>query len=83
MLNSRTLLDVALNELGTNALAATPNTQLFNMTGQPAMSVPLHWNDAGLPIGVQFAAPFGGEGLLFQLASQLEQARPWAERSPV
>jgi len=83
MLNSRTLLDVALNELGTNALAATPNTQLFNMTGQPAMSVPLHWNDAGLPIGVQVAAPFGGEGLLFQLASQLEQARPWAERSPL
>ena len=82
-LNSRRLLDVALNELGTNALAPTPNTQLFNMTGQPAMNVPLFWNDAGLPIGVQIAAPFGAEGLLFQLAAQLEQARPWSGRSPV
>lgn len=81
-LNSRKLLDMALQELGTNALAATPNTQLFNMTGQPAMSVPLYWNQAGLPIGVQLAAPFGCEGLLFRLAAQLEQARPWAHRLP-
>lgn len=68
--------------LAANSLERTPNTQLFNQTGQPAMSVPLHWNAAGLPIGVQFAARFGDEATLFRLAAQLEQARPWAGRMP-
>jgi len=76
------LLNTALRALGTNALAATPNTQLFNQTGQPAMSVPLHTNDAGLPIGVQLAAGFGQEATLFRLAAQLEEAQPWADRLP-
>jgi amidase len=53
-----------------------------NITGNPAMSVPLHWNDDGLPIGMHFLAPFGDEATLFRLAGQLEQARPWADRWP-
>lgn len=78
----RFILDKLLETLGANALEKTPNTQVANQTGVPAMSVPLSWNAAGLPIGVQFMAPFGDEATLFQLAAQLETARPWAGRLP-
>ncbi len=59
-----------------------PFTPLQNVTGQPGMSVPLYWNEAGLPIGVHFAARFGDEATLFRLAAQLEEARPWANKRP-
>jgi amidase len=57
-------------------------TRIQNMTGQPAMSIPLFWNDDSIPIGVQFAGRFGDEATLFRLAAQLEQARPWTDRKP-
>ncbi len=55
---------------------------LFNVTGQPAISLPLHQTDTGLPIGVHFAGRFGDEATLFRLAGQLEQASPWIDRKP-
>jgi amidase/6-aminohexanoate-cyclic-dimer hydrolase len=59
-----------------------PGTSMFNMSGQPAMSVPLAWNAAGLPLGMMFAARFGDEATLFRLAAQLEQQRPWKDKKP-
>lgn len=55
---------------------------IYNVTGQPAVSLPLHWNRDGLPIGVSFGARFGDEATLFQIAGEIEQARPWADRKP-
>jgi amidase len=63
-------------------LRHVPYSQLANLTGRPAMSVPLYWTPDGLPLGVQFIAPLGGEGTLFRVAAQLERARPWAHREP-
>ncbi len=59
-----------------------PATAMFNMSGQPAMSVPLAWNAAGLPLGMMFSARFGDEATLFRLAAQLEQTRPWKDKLP-
>jgi amidase/6-aminohexanoate-cyclic-dimer hydrolase len=59
-----------------------PGTSMFNMSGQPAMSVPLAWNAAGLPLGMMFAARLGDEATLLRLAAQLERERPWKDKRP-
>ena len=60
----------------------TPWTPLINLTGQPAVSVPLHWSDGGLPVGMQFIGRPGDESTLISLSAQLEQVRPWSEHRP-
>jgi amidase len=69
-------LAVVMAEFG----AYVPFTPLQNVTGQPAINLPLYWNDVGLPIGVHFVGAFGDELTLLQLATQLEHAAPWAEQ---
>ena len=71
-------LDAAIKQI----FEFVPYTPVFNVTGQPAMSVPLEWNDSGLPIGLHFVGRFGDEATLFRLAAQLEESRPWAGRVP-
>jgi amidase len=60
----------------------TPFTSVANLTGLPAMSLPLHWSADGLPVGVQAIGPPAGDALLLALAAEIESAHPWAERRP-
>ncbi len=69
-------------EFITAATAASAFTMLYNVSGQPAMSLPLHWTETGLPVGVMFAAAFGREDVLFRLGAQIEQAQPWFGKRP-
>ncbi|MGH7823018.1 MAG: amidase family protein, partial [Candidatus Binatia bacterium] len=63
-------------------LEVIPYTPAMNVTGQPAISLPLHWSAQGLPVGVHLIGAYGREDLLFRVAAQLEQASPWATRKP-
>jgi amidase len=83
-LNSGRLLKRAglLHELAGKVFEVMPYTPMFNVTGQPAMSVPLHWNRDGLPIGVQLVGRYGDESTLFRVAGQLEREHPWSGRVP-
>lgn len=71
-----------VDKLAAASLEQVPFTQLANLTGLPAMSVPLYWTEESLPVGVHFTAPGGEEARLLKLAAQLEQAQPWFGRRP-
>ncbi|MDJ0622847.1 MAG: amidase [Desulfocapsaceae bacterium] len=78
LLKAAGMLDTA----AADSFRFTPSTPLFNATGQPAMSVPIGWTEDGLPIGMQFIGHFADEASLLRLAGQLEQARPWFNKTP-
>ena len=81
-LPSGAVMHKLLDQIAETAFDFAGFTAIANLSGSPAMSVPLHWNAQGLPIGVQFVGRYGDEGGLLRLAAQLEQARPWAARIP-
>lgn len=71
-----------IDQIGADVFSFIPWTAIYNVTGQPSMSVPLWWNSEGLPVGTMFTARYPNDALLFRLAAQLEQARPWASKKP-
>ena len=83
-LNATWLLDAmgVIKPLAAQTFEFVPWTPVFNVSGQPAMSVPLHWNSDGLPIGMHFIGKWGDEATLFRLAGQLEKEKPWADKIP-
>jgi amidase len=82
LVGTRNIMLKALDSLAAEALSATPNTQLANLLGIPAISLPTATSTAGLPIGTMWHAAFGREDVLFRLASQIEAAYPWSGRRP-
>jgi Asp-tRNA(Asn)/Glu-tRNA(Gln) amidotransferase A subunit family amidase len=81
-LHSPWLMKAVMRAIAAKSFAFAPFTAQFNMTGQPAISVPLAWSPDGLPIGIQFAGKLNADGLLLRLARQLELAQAWAYRRP-
>ncbi len=81
-LGLRQSLKSKIDELAEKLFSYIPYTPYANMTGQPSMSVPLHWTPDGLPVGLMFTADMGREDILFRLAAQLEQAQPWMNKVP-
>lgn len=71
-----------LDQMIEDNLGWVPYTQMANLTGRPAINVPTYWTDDNMPLGVQFNGALGSDGALLQLAAQLEEARPWAQRFP-
>jgi amidase len=71
-----------LRQAADRAFRFMPFSPIWNITGQPAASLPLHWTPDGLPVGVQAVARFEQEATLFSFAAQMEQARPWSYRFP-
>jgi amidase len=82
VLPSERLIRKLLDQLAIEGFEYAAFTPIANLTGQPAMSVPLYWNGQGLPIGCHFFGRFGEEATLLRLASQLEAAQPWEARRP-
>lgn len=80
--NLERLLKARVGPLAEKIFAYIPYTAPSNITGQPSMSVPMHWTEDGLPVGVMFTAPVGREDVLFRLAAQLEEAKPWMKKVP-
>jgi 6-aminohexanoate-cyclic-dimer hydrolase len=81
-LRTPALIRKAARDISARMFDWLPYTPVFNLTGTPAMSVPLHWTEDGLPVGVQFAGRFNEDEQLFALAAQLERAQPWFDRRP-
>jgi Asp-tRNA(Asn)/Glu-tRNA(Gln) amidotransferase A subunit family amidase len=81
-LRSKSLIRKAAQEIAKTLFDWIPYTPLFNLTGQPAMSVPLYWTPERLPVGVMFAGRLGEDATLLALAGQLERAQPWREKRP-
>src|SRR5919112_1617720 len=72
-----------LRQAADRAFRFMPFTPIWNVTGQPAASLPLHWTPDGLPVGIQVVARFGDEATLLSFAAEIEQARPWSHRLPM
>jgi Asp-tRNA(Asn)/Glu-tRNA(Gln) amidotransferase A subunit family amidase len=81
MLGSLSMSKLTLQQFQEASSAFIPFTAAFNATGQPAISLPLHWSAAGLPVGVQLVGRFGEDARLLQVAAQVEQAAPWFART--